>query len=546
MKRRIVGIAALAAGVVVCGGTARGQYIQKWANNHNLANLDDIGEDVVIGVEGHVFSVGWVTVSGTKTQYRLRVLDGDVANDPTGGSVIATKVWPTAPNTEDFHKAHAVAIGQTAQPQEEGGVAVIPIFVTGESPNQTGQGLNIVTLRYLLSYTPGIAGGTVTGPAVCTYNNNLLAGGDDIGWDIEVVGFSNTSGYVVVTGQSEGNGTGLDAITLGIIAEPFPGGPTWTSRYTQGGASGRDDVTVAVARGPDLPQFGTVVVAGYSRGATSDDFLVRALDAATGATINDWRHDTGYNERANAIVAGDPSLGVFAAGWTEYTVDSFGEGEDLDVPTWRNYLTTRFDVNSSGLVWRSVHDGAASKDDVAYSIAHAPEREKDDPPQPAALFVGGASQGRISPGGAESGYDYKVINYEPDTGLIPTAWQGFDDGGFNRILGGNSPDEAYAITLDWLGEVYTTGRTKLTSFDFGTVRFFRSSGLLDPGDNIGNNKFPPFFSAGTAGQDDQANAVAAHYGYIVDELNPDIAVVGTVVTTGQLKNIRTIKYEDHD
>lgn len=172
--------------------------------------------------------------------------------------------------------------------------------------------------------------------------------------------------------------------------------------------------------------------------------LCLVLSGTAGAQVREvWVER--YNGPANSTdeayaIALDPNgnIAVTGASWG-------GADNHYD------YATVKYSPTGARL-WVARYNGPGSSNDQAFAIA-ADETGN--------FYVTGRSDG--APGGA-SHTDYATVKYDAD-GV--ERWVARYDGP------ANSTDEAYAIALDGVGNVYVTGRSRGngTDYDYATVKY---------------------------------------------------------------------------
>ncbi|MGB8656473.1 MAG: SBBP repeat-containing protein [Candidatus Zixiibacteriota bacterium] len=253
------------------------------------------------------------------------------------------------------------------------------------------------------------------------------------------------SGYVYVTGYSEGSGTRYDYTTIKYT----PGGDTvWVRRYNGPGNS--DDYPNAIA----IDGSKDVYVCGYSYGdVTEDDYAVIKY-YPNGDTAWVRRYNGLYNSTDNAYaMVLDHSDNIYVTG-SSYTGD-----DNTD------YATIKYNSEGDSL-WARLYEGPGNSDDVARAIA------VDDSDN---IYVTGGSYGGI---GTDN--DFATIKYHPNG---DTAW----------IIRYNSPannsDAASAIAVDDSGNVYVTGTSynALTYTDYTTIKYVKKpSAVKDEAESSGS------------------------------------------------------------
>lgn len=235
---------------------------------------------------------------------------------------------------------------------------------------------------------------------------------------------ADVSGSVVVTGSAGSPpSVALDYLT---VAYDGAGEELWAR--TKNGVGGGNDVAHAVARDGS----GNVYVTGRSRGATGDDFLTVAYDAAGTELWARTKNGSGQGADEAHVVAVDGSGRVIVAGTTYYDSVSSPYG----------YLTVAYDSAGNELWARTLVTGATSA------------------PSPPALAVD--ALGRVF--------------------LVGTAWNGADDDLViaayssagdelwtrTKDVDSGSSESAVAVSVDGTGSIYLVGNTR-TGNDFDAV-----------------------------------------------------------------------------
>lgn len=204
--------------------------------------------------------------------------------------------------------------------------------------------------------------------------------------DIKIDG----SGYIYVTGQSTGSGTGFDYAT--IKYDPQTGDTIWTKRYNG------TDFYYDYARAIAIDSFDDIYVTGYSTSTVSGYDYTTIKYSASGS--EEWvaRYSSpGSNfDLANAIAA-DSSGDVYIT------------GEGIRSGSYFEYTTVKY--NSSGTEeWVMDYTGPGNEDDEAAAIA----LDNDEN-----VYVTGYSTG------TDSVYDYATLKYGPvETPVELTSFTG--------------------------------------------------------------------------------------------------------------------------
>ncbi len=241
----------------------------------------------------------------------------------------------------------------------------------------------------------------------------------------------DTNGNVFVTGY------GINAIGKNqyvTIKYNGAGQGVWTNVYN-GPA-----VSADLANGIALDSAGDVYVIGQSQGIGS------GYDYATvkysNAGIQQWvaRYNGPGNDEDNAV-----ALVVDAAANIYVTGSSINAAGNAD------YATVKYDTSGNQL-WIARYNGPAGKNDNATRLVVDSTGN---------VFVTGTS---TAPNNTT---DYATLKYNP---LGQQQWvQRFDAG---------DDDTGAALALDPSGDVYVTGSSKISGFDFATVKYLTANGSL--------------------------------------------------------------------
>jgi hypothetical protein len=290
-------------------------------------------------------------------------------------------------------------------------------------------------------------------------------GDDDEGHDIVV----DDSGCVYVTGFTYSSATSSDWMTIKYDAN---GDTIWTARYNDPDSSA--DQATALA----LDGTGNVYVTGYAIYPDQWFNITTIKYNATGQ--QQWMAT--YN--GFATYADDKAYDIEYYGGYVYVA-----GESEGATSESDYLTIKYDSNGD-TVWTCRYDGPGGFYDVAVALAVDGNGY---------VYVTGESDGTTS------AKDYATIKYT-DSGNLEWAarYNGPD----------NLGDEANAIAVDGMGNVYVTGRSYATGpytpeFDYLTVKY----------DASGIEQWAAR-QDGTGHTQDEAHAIAvddAGYAYISGE-----------------------------
>ncbi len=300
--------------------------------------------------------------------------------------------------------------------------------------------------------------------------------------DVAVDMIMDQSGNVYVTGYSSNLSDGLDYLTIKYNSS---GAKLWEARYN--GSGNGDDFAAALA----VDASGNVYVTGKSWSGVSYDYLtVKYSSSGTQQWTADYNSPQGLADEATAIAVDDlgnvyvtgtsPGIGTLgdyatikydangAEQWVQrYNGPGIGldkavaifvepsarggnvyvTGESAGFSTGSDYATIKY--SPPGVQqWVARYDGGVNGTDIATSIA------VDNSGQ---VFVTGKSRG---PGSSYS--DYVTIRYNA-SGV--EQW-------VERYDGYGRDDEAAAIALDNIGNVYVTGRSDSSGYDdYATVKY---------------------------------------------------------------------------
>jgi hypothetical protein len=201
-----------------------------WTRRYQFAgSSDDVGKAIAVDISGNVFVTGWSSDSGTGVDWAT------VKYDPSGNE-LWTRRFNGTYNGEDFPTAIAV--------DESGNVCV------------TGQGFYQDSDRDYTTIKYGPDGDTLW---MARYD------GPVDGYDYSTCMAMDDSGYIYVSGQSMGDGTGFDYATVKYRPD---GDTVWVRRYTALG--NQWDAATAIAVDPQ----GNVYVTGESYlDSTDKDYL---------------------------------------------------------------------------------------------------------------------------------------------------------------------------------------------------------------------------------------------------------------------------------
>jgi hypothetical protein len=269
----------------------------------------------------------------------------------------------------------------------------------------------------------------------------------------------------------------------------------WVARYNNVDVNGDDEATAIVTD----HQGNAVYVTGYSTGKTTGKDYATLKYNGSGNQIWETRYDGPSHEGdiANAICL-IPELGYISL-----------TGESIrGQPTKHSDILSALYDPSGNEIWEVRYDGRRNGNDVATAIATIGSQY---------VVVAGRSE--------ESSekilhFDFYTVKYNVSTGK--QEW----DARYNSEIDGN--DEARAIAVDDLGNVYVTGK--------GAGDETRNVCVTVKYDTDGNELWVKEFPEGSVAGDYEAYAID------VDDLG-NVYVTGRGTGTGTGSDIITVKYD---
>jgi hypothetical protein len=335
------------------------------------------------------------------------------------------------------------------------------VYVTGSSV-ASGTGLDYATIKYYPD-----------GDTAWVRRYNGLAGLADEATAIAV----DASGNVYVTGNSEGDGTQEDYVTI----KYFSGGDTaWVRRYN--GPGNAKDMATAIA----VDGSGNVCVTGYSIGSGSaeDYATIKYYSNGNVAWVKRYNGHGNAEDRAYDIdVDGSGSVYVTGyASWSSYvsydyiTIKYYANGDTAWVRRYDVSTDYAFDIAVDGSANVYVAGWVLVGGGDVLTIKYYPNgdtawvRQYDGPSggsdRSHDMTVDGSGNVYVtaeSYGAGEGNTDYLVLKYYPDGDL---AWDSYYDSPYGY------DDYPYAIAVDDQGNAYATGiSVDNYDYDFATVKF---------------------------------------------------------------------------
>jgi hypothetical protein len=289
------------------------------------------------------------------------------------------------------------------------------VYVTGGSTG-SGTSTDYATIKY-----------DANGNEIWVARHNGPGSGSDSAITLAL----DSEGNVYVAGGSTGVGTGSDTTTIKYDAE---GNEIWTARYSSPG--NRPDGAGFIT----LDDAGNVYVAGSSfarmgpQGTSLFAYVTLKYDS-DGNQLWVQHYSGPFN--FDDVVRG---LGVDGAGNVYVTGESRGSitGNLVD------YATIKYDADGNQ-IWVQRYNGPGNSADAARALAL--DRAGN-------VYVTGAS------GGSGTGNDYATVKYDPGGNELWVA----------RYTSGPN-DTATALVLDGSGNLYVTGHSTGTNFDYATVKY---------------------------------------------------------------------------
>lgn len=419
MKRKILFFLGLSLFL-----SSKAQVNIQWQTRYSSAGANvDRAEDLVMDASGNVYVTGiGLGASGNFDYVTIKY-------DPFGAPV-----WQAEYNGpgNSLDEAHAIAVDASGN-----------VYVTGWSYGGATTGYDYATVKYNSSGAQ---------QWVARYNNTT--NGTDEAFDIGV----DNSGNVFITGSSDGSGTNSAAATICYNAA---GAQQWAVRFD--GAGGGVDAGYSIYVDPAT---GTSYIAGYTYQSTGADFNFVTIKYNL-AGAQQWMKtyngiDGNYDEARSVTV--DAVGNVYVTGYSQTTV-----------LTNYDYATVKY--NSAGtLQWAKQYNGTGNDYDRANKVVVDAAYN---------VYVTGRSVGAAS-----AAEDFVTIKYDA---AGTQKWTARFNGSSNGY------DEGKALQVDASGNVYVTGYSYTTGLnnDYTTIKY----------DSTGVQQWLTQYN-GTGNNADQAAAIA--------------------------------------
>ena len=403
-----VAITAVAIGSALGVATAAVPGQQVWAKLYDgPANDTDYAYATAASPDGsRVFVTG--QSFGTTSDFDYAT----VAYDAVSGSRLWTKRYNGGGNGGDG----GLAVGVSPDGNR--------VFVTGHSTAGTFQ-TEYATIAYDAS------------DGTRLWRARYHGGGSNVAYTLVV---SADGGSVYVSGGTYNSTSGSDFGTVAYDSDT--GARLWTRRYN-GPANGDDSVYF---NGLNVsPDGSTLVVTGYSAGATSDlDYATVGYDAVTGKQL--WAKR--YNGRANGA---DTPSAISVSGDSSAV---FVTGSSATASNASDYATVAYDLSTGERLWATRYDGPAGSFDFGQGVGASPDGSR--------VFVTGGSAGSTD-------YDYATLAYDATTGA--EIWMKRYDGPADLDDGA----VALGVSPDGMA-VYVAGYSYASTRQFATLAYEASSG----------------------------------------------------------------------
>ncbi len=391
MKHLLYFLILVVALLLICIA-ANGQVVEEWVARYNgSGNNDEVAVSLAVDNEGNVFVTGYS--DGGVTELDFATIKYNAAG---------TQLWAEHYNSPANDYDAAVGLGLDADGNA---------YVTGFSLG-VGTDHDWTTIKYS---SAGVQ------QWVASYNGS--GNGHDETWALAI----DEEGNVYVTGSSIEVGSGSDYTTIKYNADGFQ---QWIVHYN-GSANSSDG-----ARAIRLDEDGNIYVAGTSIGlGTNNDYATIKYDNS-GAQLWVARYTgpgAGFDNPYSICLDGEKN--VYVTGY------STGSGTDYD------YATLKYD--STGIQqWISRYNGPGNGIDIAMSVRVSLTKD---------VYITGYSWS------STFAYDYATIKYDS---LGGQQW-------VNRYSGSNANDRAWALGLDNEGNIYVTGESwgGATNRDYATIKY---------------------------------------------------------------------------
>lgn len=411
--------------LVLLAGRAPGQVTEEWvARYEGPEDVRDEAYDVTLDGAGNVYVTGASGYDGVIGDFNYLTVKYDADGN---------QQWVSRYDgpSEYWDIARRIAVDAAGN-----------VYVTGISRG-IDSGDDYATIKYDSS-----------GTELWVARYDGPAGGTDEANDLVL----DCEGNVYVTGESEGIGTEFDYATIKYDTH---GNELWVARYD--GPISMYDTAEAIALSPD----GSVCVTGKSMHLDSEYDYVTIMYTADGSVLWTGRYgQPGYVLDAASDVVVDASGDVLVTGRSR-TGDSYLTND---------FATVRYDRDGNEL-WVARYNGPADDTDSARNIA---------------VDSGGFAYAAGSSKGEGSNYDYAVVKYDPDGGEVWVARHDSPSSDMDVLRG-------LALADD--GTVYVTGFAQkpggYTERDYMTVKF----------DEYGGTEWAVIYDGPGAGLD-EAQAIA--------------------------------------
>jgi len=470
VMRRLILVGLVLSFAFSAAGLSAVNVTEQWVARYNgPGNSDDYAKSMAVDASGNVYVTGYS--SGQTSSY-----DYATAKYGPDGNLL----WIVRYDGPGHYHDQAAAIAVDADGN---------VYVAGHS----------------------YGAGATSDYAIVKYNSNGLEqwvaryNGPGNGNDIVYAMAVDASGYVYVTGESEGVSSRRDYATIKYDRN---GREQWVARYD--GPGSYHDSARAIA----VDAAGNVYVTGYgySNSSSREDYATVKYDSR-GRQL--WvALYAGPSSPPNSAYDVAVAVAVDAAGHVYVTGYSDGTGTSYD------YATIKYDAGGTP-EWVARYDGSRSNFDYANALALDAAGN---------VYVTGYSQNQ------GTGQDYATVKYDPAGNEL---WVATFDGWWSQN------DRARDIKVDGRGYVYVTGYSYNYSsqYDCVTIRYDRAGGEVwvatydSPSQASGGGSQAP------GGEPD--NDCDYAYALALDELG-NVYVTGGSFGDGSRYDYATVKYSQED
>ncbi len=443
---------------------------EQWVARYDgPGNSDDYARAMAVDAWGNVYVTGYSSGQASYYDYATAKYDSD-------GNLL----WVARYDGPGRHHDQAVAIAVDADGN---------VYVAGHSYG-AGATSDYATIKY-----------TSDGVEQWVARYNGPGNGNDVVYAMTV----DASGYIYVTGESEGVSSRRDYTTIKYDRN---GRALWVARYDGPGNYHDSARAVAVDAG------GNVYATGYSyaNSVSREDYATIKYDSR-GNRLWVARY-AGPSGPPNSAYDVAVAVAVDAAGHVYVTGYSDGAGTSYD------YATIKYDAGGTA-EWVARYDGSRSNYDYAHALVLDAVGN---------VYVTGYSEN------VGTGQDYVTVKYDPAGNEL---WVATFDGWWSHN------DRARDIKVDGRGHVYVTGYSYnyASQYDCVTIRYDQAGNEVwmatydGPSEPLGGNSQSP--------GDEPDNDCDYAYALTLDDLG-NVYVTGASFGDGSRYDYTTVKYSQED